>query len=87
LADYLAARCVRGDDRVRVGRGELFTDYQSWAHQTGERNPLDRNALMDRVRRLDGVTEGQWRPVGITVPVRGFRGIGLAALGMNGGDE
>ena len=80
LTDYLAARCVRGP-QCRVGRSELFADYQSWAHQTGERHPLERNALFDRVRRLDDVSDGQWKPVGVNVPVRGFRGLGLSYPG------
>ena len=81
LADYLAARTVRGDERVRVGRSELWADYQSWAGQTGEKHPLARHAFFERVRKLAAVTDGQWRPMGVTVPVRGFRGIGLAAFG------
>jgi len=80
LGDYLTARCVRGE-HVKVSRPELFADYQSWAVQTGERHPLERNALYDRIRRLDGVTDDQWKPVGSTSPVRGFRGIGLAFIG------
>ena len=81
LADYLAARTVRGGDNVRVGRAELFADYQSFCSQTGEKHPLPRNAFFDRVRKLSGVSDGQWKPVGITVPVRGFRGVGLLAPG------
>jgi putative DNA primase/helicase len=84
LADYLAARTVRGGDHVRVGRADLFADYQSWASQPGERHPLARNPFFDRIRKLSGVADGQWKPVGITVPVRGFRGIGLRGIG---GDE
>lgn len=77
LGEYLDARCVRGGENVRVGRSELFGDYQSWARQTGEKFPLERNAFFERVRRIKGVTESQWRPPGLSVPVRGFKGIGL----------
>ncbi len=81
LADYVTARTVRGGDNVKVGRSELWADYQSWASQVGERHPLARNTFYDRVRKLPGVLEDQWRSVGITSPVRGFRKIGLAHIG------
>jgi hypothetical protein len=50
----------------------------SWCQQTGEKFPLSRNALFERVRSLPDVRDDQWRVSGQTVPVRGFRGIGLA---------
>ena len=71
LGDYLAARCVLGE-HVKISRPELFADYQSWATQTGERHPLERNALYERIRRLDGVTDDQWKPLGSNSPVRRF---------------
>ena len=77
LADYICDRCVCAP-KVRVGRGDLFADYLSWSQQTGEKFPLGRTALFERVRTLPDVREDQWRVSGDTVPVRGFRGIGLA---------
>jgi phage/plasmid-associated DNA primase len=78
LADYVADRCVRGASNVRVTRGDLFSDYLSWCPQTGEKFPLSRNALFERVRSLTDVRDDQWRVSGQTVPVRGFCGIGIA---------
>jgi P4 family phage/plasmid primase-like protien len=80
LRDYLSDRIVLGE-HVKVGRPELFADYQSWATQTRERYPLERNSLYERIRRLGGVTDDMWKPAGSTSPVRGFRGIGLAFTG------
>jgi putative DNA primase/helicase len=88
LSDYLAARCAHpAVDEVKVTRTELFSDYQSWANQSGERHPLERNAFFERVRRLNGVSEKQWKPIGQKVPVRGFRGIGLLHLNPGGNND
>lgn len=76
LSDFIADRCVRAP-KCRVPRNDLFMAYQSWAKQTGEPHPLDRTALFERMRRVPGVEDVQWRPLGTTVPVRGFSGIGL----------
>jgi putative DNA primase/helicase len=78
LSDYLAARVRAGDARQRITRNDLYSDYLSWCSQTREPQPVARDVLLDRVRRLPGVTEGQWRPVGLAVPARGFQGVGLA---------
>jgi P4 family phage/plasmid primase-like protien len=80
LGEYIEARCVRGGENVKVGRAELFCDYQSWAKQTGEHFAMERNAFFERVRRIKGVSESQWRPLGSTTPIRGFRGIGLLTM-------
>jgi putative DNA primase/helicase len=77
LGEYLTDRCARFDG-ARVGRNDLLSDYLSWCQQTGERQPLSRNALFAQVRALKGVADEQWRVTGQTVPVRGFMGLGLA---------
>lgn len=86
LGDYLADRCVLGVPGLRVGRNDLYADYQSYCQQSGERYPLSRAALFDHVRGTKGVSEDQWRLAGSTVPVRGFRGIGLAFSTANPAD-
>jgi putative DNA primase/helicase len=86
LTEYITARCSTGE-KVKVSRTELFSSYQSWAVQSGERHPLERNAFFDRIRRLKGVSEKQWRPVGQTTPVRGFVGIGLQFNGSEGSHD
>ena len=77
LKEYLADRCVVAA-HARVTRGDLYADYQSYCHTTREPSPLSNTELYSRVRALTGVEENQWRPLGSTVPARGFRGIGLA---------
>jgi putative DNA primase/helicase len=90
IGEYVADRCVRGD-KVKASRNEVYSDYQSWCVQIGEKQPLNRNAFYDRIRRVAGVSERTWKPVGSSVPVRGFCGIGLAAThvdeGINGEAE
>jgi putative DNA primase/helicase len=91
IGEYVADRCVRGGENVKVGRNNLYSDYQSWCVQIGEKQPMPRNAFYDRIRRVAGVVEGTWKPAGSTSPVRGFRGIGLSAShtddGVNGAAE
>jgi putative DNA primase/helicase len=87
LRDYLADRCVTGTTAVRVSRSDLFTDYLAWCKQTGEKQPPGRNALFDHVRAAKGVAEDQWRLAGQSVPVRGFRGLGLAFTGVGVADR
>jgi len=91
LADYLADRCVRGGENVKVSRGDLYADYQSWAHQVGEKFPFDAKAFYNAIRRVAGVVDGQWKPIGTNMPVRGFKGIGLthsvAGYGKEGGSN
>ena len=86
LGDYLADRCMLGSSTVRISRNDLYADYQSYCQQSGERHPLSRAALFDHVRGAKGVSEDQWRLAGSTVPVRGFRGIGLAFSAGNSAD-
>jgi putative DNA primase/helicase len=78
LADYLLDRCITGVPAIKVSRNDLFNDYQSWCQQTGDKFPLSRNALFDHVRSIQGVGEDEWRPAGVSAPVRGFKGIALA---------
>jgi P4 family phage/plasmid primase-like protien len=80
LADFISDRCVRGSEAVKVTRNDLYSAYQSWCVQTGEKHGLERNSLFERIRKVQGVADAQWRPLGVTAPARGFRGIGLAAL-------
>lgn len=79
LCDYIADRCVRGARNVKVTRNDLDSDYQGWCVEVGEKHPMDRAALFDYVRKIPGVAEASWRTAGLPSPVRGFRGIGLAA--------
>ena len=76
LGDFIADRLIVGPP-FRVPRNDAYAEYQSYAHTTGEKHPLDRNSLFDRLRRIPGVTETQTRVGG--APVRVFKGIGLCA--------
>jgi putative DNA primase/helicase len=77
LAEFIASRCITGNDMFRVSRADLNGAYVAWAKATGERHPLDRNALYEAIRRREGVIEAAWKGGGQAV--RGFTGIGLAA--------
>lgn len=78
VGDFVQDRLNLVGDNLKIGRNELYSAYLSYCNQVGEKHPLDRRALFDRIRRLNGVKEDQWRPMGITVPIRGFRGVALA---------
>ncbi|MGD0540894.1 MAG: phage/plasmid primase, P4 family, partial [Tepidisphaeraceae bacterium] len=80
LRDYLADRTIRGES-CKVSRNDLHNDYLSYCSATGDKHPMTRNILFERVRQQAGVGDGQWRPMGVSAPVRGFTGIGLAATG------
>jgi putative DNA primase/helicase len=82
ISDFIADKCVRGTSKVRAGRGELYDAYRSWCGQVGERDPMDNRAFYEAIRAVAGVEEGQWKPEGVNVPVRGFKGIGLAFNGI-----
>jgi putative DNA primase/helicase len=60
---------------VRVGRADVWNDYQSWAVKIGEKDHLDRSQLYERIRRLEGVEDGVWKSAG--THTRGFVGVGL----------
>jgi putative DNA primase/helicase len=79
LSDYLSDRCVRAS-HAKVSRAELLNDYLAYCVQQADKHPLDRAAFYSRILAVAGVAEGQWKPVGLTVPVRGFKGIGLLSV-------
>jgi len=81
LGEFVTSRCIVMED-ARVERGELYTDYTKWANAAGERHALERNQFYDLVRKLPGVTDGQWKLSG-NKPVRGFKGIGLCGGSQN----
>lgn len=84
LLEYLRIRLVlRGN--ARVSRPDLWQDYESYCVQLGEHHPVSRKALYAAVRRQPGVTADEWRPAGTSIPVRGFRGVALAARDFTGG--
>lgn len=72
LADFVAERCILGET-FRAKRSDLYTDYTGWASRINEKRPLDRTAFYDRVRRIDGVKDSEWKADG--GKVRGFTGI------------
>lgn len=74
LADFVQQRVIVAAG-CRVTRNDLFSVYQSFAVQAGDKHPLDRTAFFERMRRIDGVADGSWRSGGVAV--RGFTGIGL----------
>lgn len=74
LSEFIAEHCVRFDG-ARASRADAWEAYSEWAKRTGERHPLDRGGLFDRIRRVQGVTDAQWKVNG--TPVRGFKGIGI----------
>lgn len=80
LVEFIADCCIRGGANVRISRSDLLSSYQGWAVQAGESNPLTRNAFYARIRGLSGVGDVEWRQAGVTIPVRGFKGIGLKSL-------
>ncbi len=82
LAEYIADRIVMGPN-CRASRNELYGDYQAYCVQSAEKSPLSRNVFIDHFRKLPGVSDKQWKPLGTTVPVRGFVGLGLRSDAEN----
>ncbi len=74
--EFLESSCVL-TQHSWVSRTNLFAAYQTWAREAGERWPLDRTALYDRLRKQGGIAEKQRRVSGRMI--RGFEGIGLLA--------
>jgi len=79
FTDYVSERLIQGSF-ARVTRADLWRDYESWASKSDDR--LDRRALYDRIRQLEGVTEG------VTEGVRRFEGVGVChGLKTGGGAD
>jgi putative DNA primase/helicase len=78
LGDFIEQRCILMPS-ANVTRHELWEAYSKWASENGEKYPLGRRALFERIRKLDGVEEGQARSGGKMQRV--FKGIGLAFNG------
>lgn len=78
LGDYVRDRLL-SDPSCRIARGDLYADYESWAAQVRTK-PIGKAMLYARIRKEKGVTEAQWDPPGLNVPVRGFSGIGLRSV-------
>jgi len=70
LEEYLGDNCVI-DVRKSVTRTDLVEDYQEWCSKNGERSRVNRKTLFVKIRRIDGVKEGN------VSRKRGFKGIGL----------
>ena len=85
LADY-RDRLAFGDG-LRVTRADLFDDYLAFAKSAGEHDRLTDRAFYGRVRVIQGVEEKTWKPVGESVPVRGFTGVDLAWKHGKGADD
>ena len=84
LADFFSDRCI-SDSSAFAARAELFTAYETWAADLGERHPLARRSFYGRVRRLDGVSEDRRKIAGKAVRI--FSGIGLQnQVPVTGGD-
>jgi putative DNA primase/helicase len=82
LADFIEQRCTMVPG-ANVTRPELWEAYSRWASDQGERHPLGRRSLFDRIRKLEGVEEGYARSGGKMQRV--FKGIGLAFQGTMAG--
>jgi putative DNA primase/helicase len=74
LTDFVGDRCALGAN-FKVSRNDVFNSYLSWATQTGEKHPFNRNSFLAQIRRLPGVNDFRWRPLGCNDPVRGFSGL------------
>ena len=78
LTEYVSDRLAVGP-KYRLARNELAQDYASYSFQAGDKNPVNTAELYAHIRRLAGVKESSWRPLGFTVQTRGFSGIGLVS--------
>jgi len=74
LAEFIDECCTLSPHAF-ITRKNLFSSYQNWATTIHDRFPLERNALYERIRRREGISEGQKRINGC--PERGYSGIGL----------
>jgi putative DNA primase/helicase len=84
LADFLTERCIIMPSAT-VSRADIFDTYQKWAERNGDRNPLERTMLFERLRGLPGVSDSRGRKEGKIS--RGFTGIGLCFSTENGRDS
>ncbi|HKQ49918.1 MAG TPA: phage/plasmid primase, P4 family [Phycisphaerae bacterium] len=80
LSEFFADRCVF-QPQAWASRAAIFAAYQEWSQNSGDRQPLDRSALFGRLRRREGVKEGNGQEHNKSV--RGFRGIGLQVQAPN----
>jgi putative DNA primase/helicase len=69
IAPFLSDACVL-EVGAKVGKGELFANYEAWAQRNKE-HPVSARTFNARIRDLDGVAEGR------TGGLRFWRGIGL----------
>jgi putative DNA primase/helicase len=76
--EFLTDCCVMQSD-AWISRADVLRLYQEWSQRIGERHPLTRVALYDRLRRVDGVEEAYGEEHGKRT--RGFRGIGALNSG------
>ena len=74
LSEFISERCIV-QPQAWVSRTAIFAEYQEWSQRVGERQPLDRAALYDRLRRTKGVEEGWGQQHGRRT--RGFNGLGV----------
>jgi len=92
LGDFIKDRLVLGaidpnataeDQEFKLSRNDLVADYLSYCTNTGEKQPMTRNALFDAMRQIAGVQDGhQWHPsTNVSVTLRGFFGVRLRRLG------
>lgn len=76
--EFLTDCCVMQSD-AWISRADIHRLYHEWSQRNGERHPLSRVALYDRLRRVDGVEEAYGEEHGKRT--RGFRGIGAQNSG------
>jgi putative DNA primase/helicase len=60
LTDFLQNKCIR-EPNAQCVRDEIFDAYQSWAQANGIRYPLGKRSFFERLRKIEGVEEGQQR--------------------------
>lgn len=75
LGDFFADACTFGP-HLSATRTDLYAAYRQHAEHARDRNPLDRTAFYDRVRRRPAVEDAPPRRIGGKV-TRFFAGIGL----------
>lgn len=75
LGEFIETNCILAE-WAKVSRSDLWEAYQRWATQSGDKFTLSRRGLYERVRKLDGVSDGQMREGGAMT--RCFQGLGLA---------